>query len=59
MQLEGEVTQAQADSHVKQLFDKMRPFERFVFSMSCNTSILTSWDTLKRYRDAWLKYRDA
>jgi len=58
IQLEGEVTQAQADHYVKELFDRLRPFERFVFSMSCNTSILTSWDTLRRYRDAWLKYRD-
>ncbi|MFC1544965.1 uroporphyrinogen decarboxylase family protein, partial [Gemmatimonadota bacterium] len=57
VQLEGEITQQQADSYVKTLFEKLRPFERFVFSMSCNTSILTSWDTLRRYRDAWLKYR--
>ncbi len=56
-QLEGEVTQADADKYVKTLFAKLRPFERFVFSMSCNTSILTSWDTLRRYRDAWIKYR--
>ena len=59
VQLEGEVTQRQADDYVKGLFDRMRPFERFVFHMSCNTSILTSWDTLRRYRDAWLKYREA
>ncbi|MBW7996580.1 MAG: hypothetical protein FVQ81_08460 [Candidatus Glassbacteria bacterium] len=57
VQLEGVVTQEQADAYVEALFDKLRPFERFVFSMSCNTSILTSWDTLRRYRDAWIKYR--
>ncbi|MCE5270703.1 hypothetical protein LLH00_05405 [bacterium] len=55
-QLEGEVTQAQADTHVRELFERMRPFDRFIFSMSCNTSIATKWDTLKRYRDAWIKY---
>ncbi len=58
LQLEGEVTQARADEYVKTLFARMRPFERFIFGMSCNTSILTSWDTLRRYRDAWLKYRE-
>jgi hypothetical protein len=55
-QLEGDVTQAQADEHVRNLFEKMRPFDRFIFSMSCNTSIAAKWDTIKRYRDAWLKY---
>jgi len=56
VQLEGEVSQAQADRYVAGLFEKMRPFDRFIFSMSCNTSILTSWDTLRRFRDAWLKF---
>ena len=56
IQLEGDVTTDQANSYVKDIFDRMRPFDRFIFSMSCNTSILTKWDTLKRYRDAWLKY---
>ena len=56
VQLEGSVSQQQADRYVRTLFDKMKPFDRFIFSMSCNTSILTSWDTLRRYRDAWLKY---
>lgn len=56
VQLEGEVTAAQAEDYVRKLFDRMRPFHRFVFSMSCNTSIHTSWDTLRYYRDAWLKH---
>ncbi len=55
-QLEGEVSQAEADRYVRELFDRLRPFQRFIFSMSCNTSIATSWDTLRRYRDAWLKF---
>ena len=59
VQLEGEVTQAMADNYVKELFGRMKPFDRFIFSMSCNTSILTSWDTLLRYRDAWQKYGQA
>jgi len=56
VQLEGEVTRQDAERYVKDLFDKMRPFDRFIFSMSCNTSILTKWDTLRYFRDAWLKY---
>lgn len=55
-QLEGDVTREQAEYHVRGLFEKMKPFDRFIFSMSCNTSIATKWDTLKRYRDAWLKF---
>lgn len=56
VQLEGDVTSEDAECHVKDLFQKMKPFDRFVFSMSCNTSILTKWDTLRYFRDAWLKY---
>jgi len=56
VELEGEVTRADAERYIEHLFDKMRPFERFILSMSCNTSILTKWDTLRYYRDAWLKY---
>lgn len=57
-QLEGDVTSSQAEEYVRGLFGKMKPGERFVFSMSCNTSIATKWDTLKHYRDAWLEYRE-
>jgi hypothetical protein len=56
VQLEGQVSSADAEAYVSQLFKRMRPFDRFIFSMSCNTSIKTTWDTLRRYRDAWLKF---
>ncbi|UCF36107.1 MAG: hypothetical protein JSU96_14970 [Acidobacteriota bacterium] len=55
-QLEGEVTRSEAERYVRGLFERMRPFDRFIFSMSCNTSIQTRWDTLRYYRDAWWKY---
>ena len=46
-------------SYVEELFRRMRPYRsRFVFSSSCNTAIDTSWDTIRHFRDAWLKYRD-
>jgi hypothetical protein len=56
VQLEGPVTRDAAEKYVENLFRRMYPLERFVFSMSCNTSIHTRWDTLRYYRDAWLKY---
>jgi len=56
VQLEGDVTGQDAERYVKNLFEKMKPFDRFIFSMSCNTSIFTRWDTLRYFRDAWLKY---
>ncbi|MGW8179992.1 MAG: uroporphyrinogen decarboxylase family protein, partial [bacterium] len=55
-QLEGYVSREDAEAYVSKLFNKLKPFDRFIFSMSCNTSIKTSWDTLRRYRDAWLKF---
>lgn len=55
LQLEGEVSQAEAERYVERLFGRMKP-QQFIFSMSCNTSIRTSWETLVRYRDAWMKY---
>lgn len=58
VQLEGPVTREAAENYVERLFHRMDPLERFVFSMSCNTSIHTRWDTLRYYRDAWLKYGD-
>ncbi len=46
-------------TYVERLFKKMLPYKnRFIFSSSCNTSIDTSWDTLKNFRDAWLNFRD-
>ncbi len=45
--------------YVEDLFRKMIPYKnRFIFSSSCNTSIDTSWDTIRYFRDAWLQYRD-
>ncbi len=45
--------------YVEALFRKMIPYKnRFIFSSSCNTSIDTSWDTIRYFRDAWLKFRD-
>jgi len=58
VQLEGPVTRQQAENYVEKLFKKMHPYDRFVFSMSCNTSIHASWDTLRHYRDAWQKFAD-
>jgi hypothetical protein len=55
-QLEGEVSTEVAEKYIANLFRRMSPKDRFILSMSCNTSIRTSWDTLRRYRDAWLKY---
>jgi uroporphyrinogen-III decarboxylase len=46
-------------SYVEELFRRMVPFRnRFIFSSSCNTSIDTSWDTIRHFRDAWLNFRD-
>ena len=59
VELEGPVTRQASEEYVKKLFHRMRPLERFIFSMSCNTSIRTRWDTLRYYRDAWMKYGSA
>ena len=46
-------------NYTEALFRKMLPYKnRFIFSSSCNTSIDTSWETIKNFRDAWLQYRD-
>lgn len=40
--------------YVENLFARLRPYShRFIFSASCNTSILTPWPVLKWFRDAW------
>jgi uncharacterized protein (DUF1330 family) len=45
--------------YVRSLFQRMKDYgNRFILSSSCNTSIDTSWDTIKNFRDAWLEYRD-
>ncbi len=46
-------------SYVEKLFRRMAPYKnRFIFSASCNTSIDTSWDTIKHFRDSWLQCRN-
>jgi Uroporphyrinogen decarboxylase (URO-D) len=45
--------------YIEDLFKRMVPNkDRFILSSSCNTAIDTSWETIKHFRDAWLKYRD-
>jgi hypothetical protein len=45
--------------YVEELFCRMLPYRnRFIFSSSCNTSIDTSWETIKDFRNAWLEFRD-
>jgi len=40
--------------YVENLFARLRPYShRFIFSSSCNTSILSPWPVLKWFRDAW------
>jgi uroporphyrinogen-III decarboxylase len=56
VELEGPVTREDADRYVERLFRRLHPFQRFIFSMSCNTSIRTDWDTLRYFRDAWWKF---
>jgi hypothetical protein len=52
-------TREQIFNYVEALFRKMLPYKnRFIFSSSCNTSIDTSWETIKHFRDAWLNFRD-
>jgi hypothetical protein len=52
-------TREEIFDYVEKLFRKMVPFKnRFIFSSSCNTSIDTSWETIKHFRDAWVTFRD-
>jgi len=45
--------------YVETLFRRMIPYKnRFIFSSSCNTSIDTSWDIIRYFRDAWMCFRD-
>jgi len=51
-------TKGQIFSYVKNLFEVMHPYKnRFIFSASCNTAIDAKWETIKLFRDAWLKYK--
>ena len=50
---------AEVDAYVKKLFTRLKPYKnRFMFSASCNTAVNTPWETIRFFRDAWLKYRD-
>jgi len=52
-------TKKEVFDYVENLFKKLLPYKnRFIFSSSCNTSIDTSWETIKHFRDAWLNFRD-
>jgi len=52
-------TREEIFNYVENLFREMLPYKnRFIFSSSCNTSIDTSWETIKHFRDAWLCYRE-
>jgi uroporphyrinogen-III decarboxylase len=42
--------------YVSGLFKRMRPFNRFIFSSSCNTSIRTPFDNLLYLRDACYEF---
>ncbi|MBE7463075.1 MAG: hypothetical protein HS116_06205 [Planctomycetes bacterium] len=47
---------ARLEAHVKGLFGPMRPFHRFVFSSSCNTSVRTPFENLLLFRDNCWKH---
>ena len=52
-------TKKEVFEYVEKLFGIMRPYKnRFIFSSSCNTSIDTSWDTIRHFRDAWMHFRE-
>ena len=42
---------AQVVDYCRNLFERMRPFKRFVFSSSCQTSPLTPYENLLTFRD--------
>jgi len=44
------------DAYVKNLFKDLQPLKGFIFSTGCNTTITTSYDTLRYFRDACWKY---
>jgi uroporphyrinogen-III decarboxylase len=50
-------TREQVDRYVEDLFRRMRPYaHRFVLSASCATPYNATWDTLRYFRDAWMRY---
>ena len=54
MEAEGLKCYDDVRRYVEGLFKRLRPYShRFMLSASCNTSILTPWQTIKWFRDAW------
>lgn len=52
-------SKAEIFNYVKNLFTKLNQYKnRFIFSASCNTSINTSFETIRHFRDAWLEYKE-
>ena len=50
-------TREEVDRYVEDLFRRLRPYgRRFVLSASCATPYNAPWDTLRYFRDAWLRY---
>jgi hypothetical protein len=50
-------TREAVERYVEDLFRRMRPYaHRFVLSASCATPYNAPWDTLRYFRDAWLRY---
>jgi uroporphyrinogen-III decarboxylase len=50
-------TRDDVDRYVQNLCGRMRPYaHRFVLSASCATPYNAPWDTLRYFRDAWLRY---
>jgi len=47
-------TRDEVRAYLKGLFQRVQPYaHRFILAASCNTSILTPWETIKWFRDAW------
>lgn len=50
-------TREEVDRYVEDLFRRMRPYaHRFVLSASCATPYNAPWDTIRYFRDAWMRY---
>lgn len=57
METEGFKNADEVRRYVENLFARLRPYShRFMFAPSCNTSILTPWNTIRWFRDAWKEF---
>ena len=46
-------------AYVKQLFREIWPYRhRFILSASCNTPINATYDQIRWFGEAWLRYRE-